>query len=387
MKWKNKGHEFDEYRDIFKPGLKVYIYGAGEDGAEVFRSLGFADCVKGFIDNNKDLKIYCGKPVETIIDFMKKQEEAIVIVAASNFNKPFMVNQLITMGYKEGVNLFRAEEFLRYYIGIYAMYSWDKLYFTSFSLTVTHKCNLNCKGCLAFVPLCKNPSHYDVRSFIESIDLLFKQVDFVGFFEMSGGETLLYPDIVELLVHIGENYRDRIAKTYITTNGTIVPSDKLCEVIKKYHYQFNIDDYSASIDPRLNKMDEIVRKLVSMGIDYHINKVEKWIDFAVEETDNSAFTEEDLVNYYVACQQEWPEIWEGRLYQCAYSTYATRAGIMPSCEDEAIDLAACTREDRMMLLEFSKGYSEKGYVELCKRCAGFWGINNHYIEPAQQIKR
>lgn len=386
MKWKNKGHEFDEYASIFKPEQKVYIYGAGEIGKQVYGHLQFADCVKGFIDNNPDLAQYCGKPVQSFVSFMTDgPSDIIVVVAASQQNRYYMMNQLRMVGYQDGRNLFDSDSFLRFYIGIYAMYSWNKLYFTSISLTVTHRCNLKCKGCLTFVPLCDSPRDYDIEDFKNSLDLFFASVDYVGFLEIAGGETLLYPHINSLLKYIGEKYRDKVDKAYVTTNGTIVPTDELCEIIRTYSFVLNVDDYSTQINPALNKLDEIVHKLDMLQVRYHINRVDNWFDLAIDRTDNSELSESELVNYYVACQQEWPELYEGYVYQCAYSTYAARTGLMPPNENEAYDLRSCTEADKKILLEYSKGYSDKGYVELCKRCAGFWGINRNLIQPAQQI--
>lgn len=48
MKWNNKGHEFDEIGQRFKVNKRVWIYGAGENGRDLFERLKFADCVEGF---------------------------------------------------------------------------------------------------------------------------------------------------------------------------------------------------------------------------------------------------------------------------------------------------------------------------------------------------
>ena len=52
MKWKNKGHEYDNIEMPFNTKTKIWIYGAGENGTELYRKLKFIDCVAGFIDNS-----------------------------------------------------------------------------------------------------------------------------------------------------------------------------------------------------------------------------------------------------------------------------------------------------------------------------------------------
>lgn len=59
MKWKNKGHEYDNIEMNFNAGTKIWIYGAGENGKDLCKELAFADCVAGFIDNNAE-KIKAG---------------------------------------------------------------------------------------------------------------------------------------------------------------------------------------------------------------------------------------------------------------------------------------------------------------------------------------
>ena len=63
MKWTNKGHQFDRFSEIFSNEMKVYIYGAGENGKDLFSRMMFADCVEAFIDNDvrKVGGKFCGK--------------------------------------------------------------------------------------------------------------------------------------------------------------------------------------------------------------------------------------------------------------------------------------------------------------------------------------
>ena len=58
MKWTNKGHQFDRFSEIFSNEMKVYIYGAGENGKDLFSRMMFADCVEAFIDNDERKESY-----------------------------------------------------------------------------------------------------------------------------------------------------------------------------------------------------------------------------------------------------------------------------------------------------------------------------------------
>lgn len=103
--------------------------------------------------------------------------------------------------------------------------------------------------------------------------------------------------------------------------------------------------------------------------------------------DNSSLSEDELVSYFIACQQEWPELYNSRIHYCDYSTYAARAGIIEEYEDEAFHLKEFTQERRMELFEYGRGFSEKGCVEMCKCCAGYHGINQNFVNVAEQVSR
>lgn len=390
MIWKNKGHEFDEIGKRFFEKEKVYIYGAGEDGRFLFSQLQFADCVAGFIDNDKEKQNtgYCGKKVESIHEFMKKKiGEQIVVVAVGQFLADYMMNSLRTIGYQDGINLFRKSDFYHYYLPIYAMYSWNCVYFRSISLTLTTKCTLNCNACLTFMPYNHEQKHYDLEMFKSSLDLFFQAVDFVEFIDIAGGEPLLYPYITEVIDYIGKNYREQTNRVYITTNGTIVPSDELCETMKKYDFMFNLDDYRDSTGDKLSKVPEIVKKLEQKKAPYQIKRVDQWIDLRIMETDNSYMSEEELRDHFVACQQEWPELYNEKIYFCDYSNYAFRAGIAKDYVEEAFSLTNYDESQKKMLFEYMMGYSDKGYVEMCRYCSGYHGTNTNLVESARQLEQ
>ena len=52
MKQTNKGHEFVYIGKNFKRNTKVYIYGAGENGIDLFKRMHYINCIEGFIDND-----------------------------------------------------------------------------------------------------------------------------------------------------------------------------------------------------------------------------------------------------------------------------------------------------------------------------------------------
>ncbi|WP_373265367.1 radical SAM protein [Hungatella hathewayi] len=387
MKWTNQGHEFDEIGRRFAKNKKIYIYGLGVLGKELYNKLKWADCVAGFIDND-ERKIESGyQQLEVIsaIEFLKRPAgEYVVVVAASVSNTSQLMQQLRNKGYMDSFDLFTCNDFLNFFMPIYLLYAWNRVYFPSIGLTLSTVCNLKCKGCLAFVPLNKNPRNYSAEMFKESIDEFFKVVDYVEIFQLSGGETFLYPQHAELLSYIGNNYRNKIHILYTTTNGTIIPDEKTIKAVKEADCTVIVDDYSHSIHDKMCKIDDIIAIFNKNNILYFRNKVDKWIDLAPDTTDNNHFAEEELEAYFAACSQPWCELFENRLYSCNYAQYAMRAGFIGENDNDYLELFNLEKSDAAKVLEFRMGYTKKGYVDFCRRCSGYVLINKNIIEPAVQ---
>ncbi|MBQ3513263.1 MAG: radical SAM protein [Lachnospiraceae bacterium] len=386
MKWKNKGHEFDEIGQRFKVNKRVWIYGAGENGRDLFERLKFADCVEGFIDNGITEKSLCGKRVMSVVEFMNHQyKDVIVVVCAGRENEMWMMNQMRTIGYEEGKTLFDFHGFTKFWLPIFAMYGWDKLYVHGLAFLTTTFCNLRCKHCLEFTTLNKDKKRFDMQEMKKSLDLAFHAVDYVGLLNVAGGEAFLFQDdLLEIIQYIGKCYRQKIGHLYITTNGTIVPTDEMCKIMKEQDVLLQIDDYTDAIGEDKVATKEMIEKCKQYGICYTVKKVSEWIDLAVGRTDNSAYSDSELQYYFVSCQQEWTELYDGKLSNCNYNSYAVRAKLMEEHSEEIYDLTKHTEKDKMILLEYVRGYSEKGYFEMCKTCAGYWGTNRNIVKAAEQ---
>lgn len=386
MKWVNRGHEFDNYKDIFKKGKKLIIYGEGVKGKELFESIKFVDCVEGFIDNSleKQGKDYCGIPVFSVLDSRINPDRFIVVVTVDT-EQNLLMQQMRTLGFRDGISLFNYSAFFDFYLPLYMWFGWGKVYFHSVGITLTTKCNFNCYGCLAFIPKNKFPTDYNCEMFLDSIDLLFKYVDHVDIFQLSGGETFLYKDQKVIIDYIGEKYRERINHLYTTTNGSVMPSKELIESLKKNCVTVIADDYTKSVHEYKNKFSKNLSLLTSNGVQVFRNEVENWIDITPLDQDDKHLSEDELIRYYGACSQPWIELFEGKLYSCNYANYAMRAKLIDEDSNDYIDLSKGV--DPVSLIEFRMGFTEKGYVDFCRLCNGYVAINNYKITPAVQVKR
>lgn len=387
MKWKNKGHEYDNIEMKFNAGTKIWIYGAGENGKDLCRELAFADCVAGFIDNNID-KIKAGtwegKQVISSETFLAlPHENSIVVVAVALSNMPVVVRQLIRSGWKEGKNLFIYHIFHYSYLPIWALRSWGKIYIPTVSFLVTTMCNLDCIGCLNFTHFNSNKRHYELGHLKSDIDILFKKVDYVGYLHLSGGEPFLHPYLEELIEYIDTNYKNQIGILGITTNGTIMPKQSLCKILKKTGMKVWIDDYRENVKLAEEKFENVKQRLEDFGVYYISNRADQWLDI---QNVKKELDEKKLQNRCEACDVPFVSIKDHRIYGCNYCNYAWEAGVSEGDENDYLDLNQVDGRKKAQITEFIMGYSDKGYYSFCKKCAGYQASNQKQIKVAEQYK-
>lgn len=394
MKWTNKGHQFDALGNNFKKRNKILIYGACEIGKFIFEELckyGLENSIDGFIDRNFNLLngIYCDKKVYSPdIIFNKFNEKHTIIVAVTERSKAKIFDRLKRAGYIYSLDFFSYEDFIlnlnNIYVPVFAMYTQNRLLISSACVIPSTVCNLRCKHCLNFTPHITNFETRELKSVYNDIDILFKWVDYTNRFQISGGEPLLYPKFNQLAQYIGEKYRNKIDIFETVLNGTIIPSDTSCEIMKQYNMTVYLDNYTDSIPEKLNKRIEIIQQLEKYNIQWIDNSVDEWFDLDIFNTDNTCMSDTELTEYFDTCNNPWHCYENGRMYGCNFDRFATKAGLNKETENSYFDLNKMNEGQKKEFLEFTLNYNNNGYVELCKHCAGWAEMNKNKVPVAIQ---
>lgn len=385
MKWTNKGHEFDNVYETIKDKRGYYLFGAGDYGALFLSVIKEELPVLGFIDNDvqKQQQSYMGYPVYPLSSLEELDTHVGVILTISQFARASAQAQLESIGIKKDVQYYMIEEFL----SVYYVYKYDQVYMSSISFLPSTICNLNCRHCLNFNPFTERYFKRELNELKKDIDLFFNCIDRVMIFHLSGGEPMLYSSFADIVEYIDVNYGDRIDIFRTVTNGTIVPSEKILEVLSKSRVELTVDDYREAVPEYNSQFDRLIEKLDQYHINYVINKANAWVDLAPEHTDYSGHCEAYLVRHFDKCCQTWHELRNGKLYMCNYASYAQVAGLVEVSEEECYNLSGSEGLHKKELVEFRLGYSEKGYTEFCKKCRGFTVENNEAVKPAVQVKK
>lgn len=251
------------------------------------------------------------------------------------------------------------------------------------NLTLTLRCTLKCKLCVADVTKYSPAPHFEADELCETIDRCFRVVNTARRFQFSGGEPLIHRDIVRLLKK-GMEYADRFGFLGIFSNGTVLPDLELLETMKSYHtpekFKFYISDYGA-ISP---KASEIAALLDSFGIPYEVKKyhgeqqhMDGWVDYGAYR--HFDYTEQELEQLCSACGvNQMGGVWAvrfGEIHRCTRSASGMSLQKIPRVEDDYINLFddSLSVEAQRQKLRALMG---KKYITACHYCTGDFGTDD-----------
>lgn len=394
MKWTNKGHELDGKADRlierFKVSRKIYIFGAGLLGADLRIELEYFGCFAGFIDNDweKQKEGVDGFAVISLSEYLRRKDEGIVVIAADQSNIPAISRQLEESGLRKDTDYYSGQEFQRRLVPVLAAYYYDVSYTEISQISLTERCTLRCEKCAHACPYSDNKtSDLSFEEVKKSADSFFRVTDVTKEFVLIGGEPLLYGQLAEAVAYIGSRYRNQMIIFSITTNGTLLPSREVLEQCGKYKVLFRISNYSAALPQLKRRYDELTGLLERWDIEYSLGKPEiNWFDYGFDHVERDV-SKKELTAVFDACGTKCHEVRGNKYYFCVMArSVSDNMGLGVGGEDY-LDLDKLSGDDyKKILLEFNDGYSDKGYLEMCRRCNGAEALN-YLIPPAKQCVR
>lgn len=393
MIWNHKGHELDRYAEQLierNPRIKYYIFGAGILGKElmlVFREYG---CLIAFIDNSvvKQQNKIDDFEVISFQEYLKRRDGQVVI-AATKENTKKIRKQMEENQLRHEIDFFEYDEFSERVFPVISVYCFDKLYIALTQITLTERCTLRCKKCAhgCFAVDYSTASDLTLGQVFKSADCFFSKVDFIKEFVLIGGEPLLYKELPKAIQYIGEKYREKIGTYTITTNGTIVPNEEVLQMCKKYNVLFRISNYSYQI-PRLKETyKHLMDTLNKYGISFILGKADiEWMDYGFDYVKRES-DEDELIRVFDACKTPCREIRENRFYFCVMARSVSDNLKFHVGEQDYLDFMKLDEtEYKKEVLEYSLGYSDKGYLDMCRHCNGA-EAKDKPIPVAEQMER
>lgn len=383
MKWRKKGHEFDEIGNKFKNIDNVIIYGAGEYGtkcAKMLEGIGanfiFADRVKS--QNGK----YMGHKVispDQITEELKVQN-SIIVLAMGQDNAGRALITLQMSGLQYGIDIFDVHNFMEVFFHIYAAYKYNKVLLYDVSVMVTYKCSLKCKKCMACIPYMKNPPEVSFEKFKKDIDTLFSKIDYVIELGFGGGEMFLLKNLDRYISYVMDNYSNQFEEASLLTNGTIVPNQNIIGTIKKYNLRILVSGYDT-VPGWTDRYEKLKAKMDSNSIPIEILPYKNWVDMGWAD---KKYTE-DVEELFSMCGMKCRIVQDGKLNYCIHGVLANQALYDLDISADEYNLETAIEDEKKVLMEYNLGFSESGEMKMCHFCNGYININQNVIPVAEQL--
>lgn len=237
------------------------LWGAGVEGGQALRYLPKGAPIQAVIDSDtaKQGQLWNGFPVLSLDDAQKAYPNTKIAIAGGFYS------QLAAMLKEKG--LIPDMDFCDWK-KLLGMENWArhrKVHSYRLDVSITQRCTLACEKCNMQRAAYKNPADRDLPALLSDLQAYFSCVDFLCEMNILGGEPFLHKDFTSLLAAIGENWRDKIGEIHIFTNGTVLPTADLPEIIRKYGYIIDISDYYTAlprITPAVQRFEALIQKIL-----------------------------------------------------------------------------------------------------------------------------
>ena len=157
----------------------------------------------------------------------------------------------------------------------------------------------------------------------------------------------------------------------ITTNGTILPDEKILHLCRQHRVLFRISNYSATLPQLEAAYGKLIDTLQKYEVTYVLSKEEReWKDYGFDHVNREA-SEKELIKCFDSCRTHCREVRENKFYFCVMARSVSENMEFDVGKEDYLDLDALEGEQgKKELLEFQLGYSEKGYLDMCNYCYG-----------------
>lgn len=328
-------------------------------------------------DVNKQGKNWNGIPIVSFEDAKKKMGNRKIVIMTAHTAYNEISQFLISQGMEEFKDFCAIGQFICEWFwkakGMNCLYHVD--------MTITTRCTFRCRHCNMFIPYYKEQRDCTFGELKNNVDLLFSRMDYIVYFALLGGEPTLNSALKDILQYIGENYREKCGRLAYVINGSIVPSDEVFQVMKKYDIHLLVSDYTSEI-PYQKKMDELKKKLDEFDILYDIRYSQIWADFGFPLAPVQR-NEQQLKEHLRCCHPEWNGLNDGKFYYCNISWSAEKSGHFQLKEEDYIVLENVDANDKEAchnIVELSRGTSS-----FCRICGGCGSDNTNYVPVGVQL--
>jgi organic radical activating enzyme len=243
------------------------------------------------------------------------------------------------------------------------------------SINVTNRCTLKCKHCADLIPLINKPKDVDYVDLIQDIDKIFNSVDYIHRILLAGGELFLHPEIDKIIDKCINS--KKIKCVQITTNGTIIPNDKILKMLSNKKVFVRVSNYGEVAKNR----NKLLGLLKYHNINYDDCRNQKWSYMGELNCRNR--TKRQLEKVFNECEvRHCIGLHDGKIHLCTRSAVGVKLNIVPKDGKDYINIR--TASSNIIRKRIGSLYN-KDYIQACNFCDGI-NSRSKKIPAGVQIK-
>ena len=376
----------DDWGDLTEHGT-IVPFGVGRIGRRVIPSLMEEFDIPFLIDNGCCEESVYGLNVlnlkQAVTYLREKNLKVVVTTVFYSYKK--IKQEMESLGFIENRDFCILERFAEEW-----NLRWrNKCVLSKIDTVITSRCTLRCKNCNLFISHAPIQRDIDLKRLKKNFDIFFDSVDYVYEYTLLGGEPLLHKSIVEIISYLGDRYGKRIGRINLISNGTVIPSNDVIDILKKYHVTIHISDYTCSVDYK-EILEKLQKKFLTNAIEYYVIPNNTWKDVIYPR---EGFQTDNPRRHMLLCGHSTHSVADGRLYWCDPAFAAECFMGFVSKEEDSLDMEANKRnyskyEATLNIIKYLLGdVNARGYMSICEKCAGVGSDNNRLVLAGEQAGR
>lgn len=237
----------------------------------------------------------------------------------------------------------------------------DNFIISRIAVSVTNQCSLKCRDCNNLMPYCKEKFTIDVNEQIQDLEKLLYYVDGIINVEVIGGEPFVYRQLPELLQYLCD--MPKIKFIEITSNGTILPSIQVLELLKNSKICVLLSDYG---EVNVAKVRRTYQYLKQNQVYVQNLKNRKWIQGGNIERRKKSKRRLKYEYFHCFARKDCRTLYKGKLYVCGRAPILDELGLLTD-DSSFIDIRKLDSNKmigKKSLLKFFKNE----FAESCAYC-------------------
>lgn len=191
------------------------------------------------------------------------------------------------------------------------------------AVSVTNQCSLKCRDCNNLMPYCKEKFTIDVEEQIRDLEKLLYYVDGIINVEVIGGEPFVYRQLPKLLQYLCD--MPKITFIEVTSNGTVLPSVEVLELLKNPKICVLLSDYGKVNSERAHKTYQYLKQ---NHVCVHNLKNREWIQGGNLKRRKKSRRRLKYEYFHCFARKDCRTLYKGRLYVCGRAPILDELGLL-----------------------------------------------------------